>query len=64
MSHGTETRPDTARTKGMLEIAEIKTLRKIDKKIQWNRTRNTDIRHRCYVENSGSLSFFYNWMLF
>jgi hypothetical protein len=51
MTYAAETRPDTERTKRILETAEMKTLRKIDGKTLWDRARSTDIRRRCKVEN-------------
>ncbi|CAG9828580.1 unnamed protein product [Diabrotica balteata] len=46
MTYAAETRPDAERTKRMLEIAEMKTLKKIDGKTLWDRARSTDMQRR------------------
>ncbi|CAG9827423.1 unnamed protein product, partial [Diabrotica balteata] len=50
MTYAAETRPDTERTKRMLETAEMKTLESRDKNT-WDKGRSTDIRRGCKVEN-------------
>ncbi|XP_056633913.1 uncharacterized protein LOC130443362 [Diorhabda sublineata] len=47
MTYGTEVREDTNKTKQMLRVAEMKTLRTIVGKTRRNRVRNTDVKEQC-----------------
>lgn len=53
MAYTAETRPDTTRTKRMLETAEMKILRRIAGKTLFDRERSDNIRRMCNVENIG-----------
>jgi len=44
MTYGIETREETNKTKRMLRVAEIETLRRIMRKTRIDRIRNTDIK--------------------
>ncbi|XP_056637705.1 uncharacterized protein LOC130445842 [Diorhabda sublineata] len=49
MTYGTDVREDTNKTKQMLRVAEMKTLRTIVGKTQRNRVRNTDVKEQCGI---------------
>jgi len=51
MAYGIETREETNKTKGMLRVAEMKTLRTIIGKTRIDRIRNTNIREQCGVQD-------------
>ncbi|CAG9826684.1 unnamed protein product [Diabrotica balteata] len=51
MTYAAERRPDTERTKRMLETVEMEIIKKIDGKTLWDRARSTDIRRRCKVKS-------------
>ncbi|XP_044760224.1 uncharacterized protein LOC123317680 [Coccinella septempunctata] len=51
MTYGTEVREDTVKTKHMLRVAEMKTLRTIVGKTKRDRVRNTDIREQCGIQD-------------
>jgi hypothetical protein len=42
---------DTAKTTQMLEVTEMKTLRRIINKTKWDRMRNDRIRESCEIQN-------------
>lgn len=42
--YGAETRPDTVKTRAQMQVTEVKVLRRILRKIRWDRIRNTNIR--------------------
>ena len=46
-----ETRTDTAKTRQLLEVTEIKTLRRIINKTKWDRMQNDRIRELCEIQN-------------
>jgi len=51
MTYTADTRPDTAKTKQLLEITEMRVLRRIAGKTLLDRERNESIRRACKVEN-------------
>lgn len=51
MTYTAETRPDTARTRQLLETTEMRVLRRIAGKTLLDRERSEDIRKTCIVEN-------------
>lgn len=51
MTYGTEVREDTNKTKQMLRVAEMKTLRTIVGKTRRDRVRNTDVREQCGIQD-------------
>jgi hypothetical protein len=51
MTYTAETRPDTTRTKRMMETCEMKIVRDITGKTLWDRQRSTDLRQNCNIEN-------------
>ncbi|XP_057653803.1 uncharacterized protein LOC130892403 [Diorhabda carinulata] len=51
MTYSAETRPDTAKTKRLLETSEMKALRKITGKTLLDRERSDEIRQKCRMEN-------------
>ncbi|XP_030763151.1 uncharacterized protein LOC115887795 [Sitophilus oryzae] len=51
MTYGIETREETNKTKSMLRVAEMKTLRTIMGKTRRDRIKNTDIREQCEVQD-------------
>ena len=51
MTYGTEVREDTNKTKHMLRVVEMKTLRTMVKKIRGDRVRNTYIREQCGIQD-------------
>ena len=51
MTYTAETRPDTAKTKQLLETTEMRVLRRIAGKTLLDRERNESIRRACKVEN-------------
>ncbi|XP_060530090.1 uncharacterized protein LOC132704215 [Cylas formicarius] len=51
MTYGTEVREDTNKTKQMLRVAEIKTLRTIVGKTRRDRVRNTDVREQYGIQD-------------
>ncbi|XP_056637716.1 uncharacterized protein LOC130445851 [Diorhabda sublineata] len=51
MTYGTETREDTNKTKQMLRLAEMKTLRTIVGKTRRDRVRNTDVKEQCGIQD-------------
>ena len=51
MTYTAETRPDTAKTKELLETTEMRVLRRIAGKTLLDRERNESIRRACKVEN-------------
>lgn len=51
MTYTAETRPDTTKTKRILETGEMKVLRKIVGKTLLDRERNENIRRSCQVDN-------------
>ena len=46
-----ETRTDTAKTRQLLEVTEMKTLRRIINKTKWDGIRNDRIRELCEIQN-------------
>ncbi|XP_045463812.1 uncharacterized protein LOC123673370 [Harmonia axyridis] len=57
MTYTAETRPDTAKTKRILEVGEMKILRKIAGKTLFDRERSDNVRRTCGVDNIS------NWVL-
>ena len=51
MTYGIEVREDTHKTKQMLRVAEMKTLRTIVGKTRRDRVRNTNIREQCKIQD-------------
>lgn len=51
MTYTAETRPDTAKTKRILEVGEMKILRKIAGKTLFDRERSDNVRRTCGVDN-------------
>ncbi|XP_057662518.1 uncharacterized protein LOC130897602 [Diorhabda carinulata] len=51
MTYGTEVREDTNKTKQMLRVAEMKTLRTIVGKTSRDRVRNTDVKKQCGIQD-------------
>ena len=51
MTHTAETRPETTKTRRMLETTEMKILQKIDGKTMLDRERNENIRRTCGTED-------------
>ena len=51
MSYGTEMREQTNKTKSMLRVAEMKTLRTIVGKTRRDGVRNTDIKVQCGIHD-------------
>ncbi|XP_057657401.1 uncharacterized protein LOC130894538 [Diorhabda carinulata] len=51
MTYGTEVREDTNKTKTMLRVAEMKTLRTIVGKTRRDRVKNTDIKEQCGIQD-------------
>ncbi|CAG9839125.1 unnamed protein product [Diabrotica balteata] len=51
MTYGIEVREDTNKTKQMLRVAEMKTLRTIMGKRRRDRVRNTNIREQCKIQD-------------
>lgn len=51
ITYQAETRPDTVKTKRLLETTEMKILRKIVGKTLWDRERSENIRKMCIVED-------------
>lgn len=51
MTYTAETRPDTAKTKQLLEATEMRVLRRIVGKTLLDRERSENIRSACKVEN-------------
>ncbi|XP_056639353.1 uncharacterized protein LOC130446869 [Diorhabda sublineata] len=52
ITYGTEVREDTNKTKKMLRVAEMKTLRTIVDKTRRDRVRNTDIKEQCGIQDT------------
>lgn len=50
MTYTAETRPETAKTKKLLEVTEMKTLRKIINKTRRDRVRNEEVRRICDIK--------------
>ena len=57
MTYTAETRPDTSKTKQLLETTEMRVLRRITGKTLFDRERSENVRERCKVENIN------NWVL-
>ena len=53
LTYAAETRSDTAKTRQILETAEMKTLRRIMNKTRLKKIRNRDIREKCEIQNIG-----------
>ena len=51
LTYATETRTDTAKTRQLLEVTEMKTPRRITNKTKWDRVRNDRIRELCEIQN-------------
>ena len=51
LTYAAETRTDTAKTRQLLEVTEMKTLRRIINKTKWDRMRNDRIRELCEIQN-------------
>ncbi|XP_056635444.1 uncharacterized protein LOC130444373 [Diorhabda sublineata] len=51
MTFGTEVREDTNKTKQMLRVAEMKTLRTIVGKTRRDTVRNTDVKEQCGIQD-------------
>ncbi|XP_056633897.1 uncharacterized protein LOC130443348 [Diorhabda sublineata] len=51
MTYGTEVREDTNKTKQMLRVAEMKTLRTIEGKTRRDKVRNTDVKEQCEIHD-------------
>jgi len=51
LTYAAETRTDTAKTRQLLEVTEMKTLRRIINKTKWDRVRNDRIRELCEIQN-------------
>jgi len=51
LTYAAETRTDTAKTRQLLEVTEVKTLRRIINKTKWARVRNDRIRELCEIQN-------------
>jgi hypothetical protein len=51
LTYAAETRTDTAKTRHLLEVTEMKTLRRIINKTMWDRIRNDKIRELCETQN-------------
>ncbi|XP_057667260.1 uncharacterized protein LOC130900578 [Diorhabda carinulata] len=51
MTYGTEVREATNKTKQMLKVAEMKTLRSIVGKTRRDRIRNTDVKEQCGIQD-------------
>ncbi|XP_057653819.1 uncharacterized protein LOC130892419 [Diorhabda carinulata] len=51
MTYGMEVREDTNKTKQMLRLAEMKTLRTIVGKTRRDRVRNTDVKEQCGIQD-------------
>ncbi|XP_057653777.1 uncharacterized protein LOC130892390 [Diorhabda carinulata] len=64
MTYTTETRPDAAKTKRLLETNEMKVLQKITGKTLLDRERSDDIRQKCGVENINEKVVLYQHMKF
>ena len=54
MTYTAETRPDTLKTKQLLETTEIRVRRRITGKTLFDRERSENVRETCKVENINS----------
>ena len=50
LTYAAETRTDTAKTRQLLEVTEMKALRRIINKTKWDRMRNDRIRELCEIQ--------------
>ena len=51
LTYAAETRTDTAKTRQLLEVTEMNTLRRIINKTKWDRVRNDRIGELCGIKN-------------
>ena len=51
LTYAAETRTDTAKTMQILEVTEMKTLRRIINKTRMDKMRNERIRETCGIQN-------------
>jgi hypothetical protein len=51
LTYAAEIRTETTKTRHLLEVTEMKTLRRIINKTKWDRIRNDKIRELCEIQN-------------